>query len=267
MVNVIVAGAAGRMGARIVRAVLEAKELELVGAYERLDHPDLGRDVGLVSGVGELGLPLAGSLDEVLEAGEVIIEFTEPRATMADLEKAAATGRAMVVGTTGFSPEQSARMKELGTVMRLVAAPNMSVGLNLLFKLVGEVARILGPGYDLEIVEAHHRLKKDAPSGSALRLAEALAKATGRRLGECAVYGREGLVGQRPEGEIGVLAVRAGDIVGDHTVIYGGIGERVEITHRAHSRDTFARGAVRAAAWVADQKPGFYDMQDVLGLR
>jgi len=267
MVKVIVAGAAGRMGGRIIKAVLDSSELELAGAFERPDHPGLGRDAGTAAGLGEIGLPLAGSLEEVLEAGQVVIDFTQPGASLDNMAKAAAAGRAMVVGTTGFSAADLEKIRDLTGRTPLVLAPNMSVGVNLLFKIVGDVARILGKGYDLEIVEAHHRLKKDAPSGTALRLAEVLAEATGRKLADSGVYGRQGLVGERRADEIAVLAVRAGDIVGEHTVLFGGIGERIEITHRAHSRDTFAQGAVRAAAWIVKQPPGLYDMQDVLGLR
>jgi len=267
MTKVIVAGAAGRMGGLIMRAVLDSPELTLAGAFERPGHPETGRDAGLAAGLGETGLQLADSLDAVLDAGDVVIDFTAPVATLANLEKAARSGKAMVIGTTGLSPEQVDRLGELAAGTRVVFAPNMSVGVNLLFRIVGDVARILGPGFDLEIVEAHHRLKKDAPSGTAMKLAEVLARATGRNLKDCAVYGREGMVGQRRDDEIAVLAVRAGDIVGDHTVTFGGIGERIEITHRAHSRETFARGAARAAGWIVSQAPGLYDMQDVLGLR
>ena len=267
MLQIIVAGAAGRMGARIMRAVLDTEGMEPAGAFERPGHPDLGRDAGLAAGLRELGMSLAGSLEEIIEDGEVVIDFTQSEASLRNIEIAAGAGRAMVVGTTGFTPDQMERIGELARGMRLVLAPNMSVGVNLLFKIVGDVARILGPGWDLEVIEAHHRLKKDAPSGTAVRLAEVLAEATGRNMDQAGVYGRQGMVGQRTDEEIGVLAVRAGDIVGEHTVMFGGVGERIEITHRAHSRDTFARGAVRAAAWVADQVPGIYTMQDVLGLR
>ncbi|MFH1089978.1 MAG: 4-hydroxy-tetrahydrodipicolinate reductase [Pseudomonadota bacterium] len=267
MIKVIVAGAAGRMGGRIIKAVLDSPNLELAGAFERPGHPQIGRDAGQAAGVEETGITLRGSLAEVIEAGEVLIDFTTKEATLKNIETASAKGLAMVVGTTGFTPEEKERIKELTKGLRLVMSPNMSVGVNLLFKVVGDVARILGPGYDLEIIESHHRLKRDAPSGTAVRLAEVLAEATGRKIGQVAVYGRQGLVGERTDEEIAVLAVRAGDIVGEHTVLFGGIGERLEITHRAHSRDTFARGAVRAAAWVVGQPPGLYDMQDVLGLR
>jgi 4-hydroxy-tetrahydrodipicolinate reductase len=268
MIKTIVAGAAGRMGGRIMMAVQNSPDLELSGAFERPDHPALGQDAGVAAALGNLGVILKGSLAEAAESGgEVIIDFTQPAATLANMETAAQNGLAMVAGTTGLAPDQLDRAGELSRDMRLVMAPNMSVGVNLLFKIVGDVARILGPGYDLEIIEAHHRLKKDAPSGTAVRLAEVLAEAMGRDINQTGVYGRQGIVGERTADEIGVLAVRAGDIVGEHTVMYGGIGERIEITHRAHSRDTFVQGAVRAAAWVVKQPAGLYDMQDVLGLK
>jgi 4-hydroxy-tetrahydrodipicolinate reductase len=266
MIKVIVAGAAGRMGGRIIDAVLGQEDMELSAAFERPDHPDLGKDIGLITGQGELGLPLAGSLDEVIGSGDVIINFTSPEATMAVLELASTQGKAVVVGTTGLTDEHRSRIKQLSRVMRVVFAPNMSIGVNLLFKLVKDVARILGPGFDLEIIETHHRMKKDAPSGTAIKLAEVMAEATGRDIAACGVYGRQGMVGERRDDEIAVLAVRAGDIVGEHTILFGGLGERIEITHRAHSRDTFAQGAVRAARWLVDKPNGLYDMQDVLGI-
>lgn len=268
MIKAIVAGAAGRMGARIMQAVMNSPELELSGAFERPDHPALGQDAGMAAAIGNVGVSLSNSLAEAAaNGGEVVIDFTQPAASMANMEIAAQKGLAMVVGTTGLTPEQIDRAREFSRNVRMVLAPNMSVGVNLLFKIVGDVARILGPGYDLEIIEAHHRLKKDAPSGTAVRLAQVLAEAMGRDISKVGVYGREGIVGERTPDEIGVLAVRAGDIVGEHTVLYGGIGERIEITHRAHSRDTFVQGAVRAAAWVVKQSAGLYDMQDVLGLK
>ena len=267
MTKIIVAGAAGRMGGRIINAIVDTPGLELAGAFERAGHAALGQDAGVIAGVGELGVTLAGSVDETIKSGDVIIDFSERSSSLNNIKTAAAAGLAMVVGTTGFDDGEKAEIKELSKGMRLVLAPNMSVGVNLLFKVVGDVARILGQGYDMEIVEAHHRMKKDAPSGTAMRLAEVLAEASGRDLKKDAVYGRQGMVGQRTDDEIAILAVRAGDIVGEHTVTFGGIGERIEITHRAHSRDTFARGAVRAAGWIINQPNGLYDMQDVLGLR
>lgn len=267
MIKAVVAGAAGRMGGRVMLTILETKNMALAGAFDRPDHPGQGQDAGLAAGIGPAGVPLAGSLSEVMKDGQVIIDFSQPEASLKHMELAAATGQAMVVGTTGFSPQQITRVKELTASLPLVLAPNMSVGVNLLFKVVADVAKALGPGFDIEIVEAHHRLKKDAPSGTAVKLADVLAEATGRSMKDCGVYGRQGLVGLRTDQEIAVLAVRAGDIVGDHTVMFGGIGERIEITHRAHSRDTFARGAIRAAAWIVGQPAGWYDMQDVLGLK
>jgi 4-hydroxy-tetrahydrodipicolinate reductase len=210
---------------------------------------------------------VSGSLAECLPTGEVLLEFTNPVASMTHFREVANAGKAMVIGTTGFSAEQLAEIRELAPRVRVVLAPNMSVGVNLMFKVVEDVARVLKDGYDVEIVEAHHRLKKDAPSGTALKLAQVMAQALGRDLEEVGVYARKGLIGERSKEEIGIQTVRAGDIVGEHTVIFGGIGERLEIIHRAHSRDNFARGAVRAALWVVQQPLGLYDMQDVLGLK
>jgi 4-hydroxy-tetrahydrodipicolinate reductase len=267
MVRAIVSGAAGRMGGRIIHMIEAAEGITLAGALERPDHPAVGKEVGEVVGLPAKGLQVAGSLAQVLPKGDVIIEFTHPEPTLAHLKEAAAAGKAMVIGTTGLSPAQTAELKALASRVRLVFAPNMSVGVNLMFKVVENIARVLKDGYDVEIVEAHHRLKKDAPSGTALKLAQVMAQALGRDLDKVGVYERKGLIGERTKEEIGVQTVRAGDIVGEHTVIFGGIGERLEIIHRAHSRDNFARGAVRAALWVVNQPPGLYDMQDVLGLK
>ena len=270
MIKAIVAGAAGRMGRQIIAAVLDSDRIELAGGFEKPGHPALGEDLGLLAGEAACGLRVADSLAQAIQAApggaEVIIDFTAPEASLANLTAAMDLGLAGVVGTTGFSPEQRAEIARLAQTRPVVLAPNMSVGVNLLFQVAGEVARRLGPGYDMEIVEAHHRLKKDAPSGTALRLAEVLAQARNWSLEETGRFARHGQIGQRPEAEIGVQAVRAGDIVGDHTVIFAGPGERLELTHRAHSRLNFAQGAMRAAIWVMDQGPGLYDMQDVLGL-
>jgi 4-hydroxy-tetrahydrodipicolinate reductase len=267
MIKAIVAGAAGRMGGRIIHMLAAAEGIELAGAFESPGHPAVGKDVGEVVGLPAKGLKVAGSLAEVLPQGEVLIEFTHPEPSLAHLHEVAKAGKAMVLGTTGFSPAQLAEVHALGARTRLVFAPNMSVGVNLMFRVVADIARVLQDGYDVEIVEAHHRLKKDAPSGTALKLAQVIAQALDRDLEEVGVYARHGIIGQRTDQEIGVQTVRAGDIVGEHTVIFGGIGERLEIIHRAHSRDNFARGAVRAAQWVVNQPPSCYDMQDVLGLK
>jgi 4-hydroxy-tetrahydrodipicolinate reductase len=201
------------------------------------------------------------------DGGDVIINFTNPKTSIESLEFAKETGSAIVIGTTGLSPEQIEGVKDLSKSVRCVFSPNFSVGMNVMFKIVQEIAQVLGPEYDIEIFEAHHRLKKDSPSGTAVKLGELIAKAIGRDFGKVGVYGRKGMVGERTKEEIGMQVVRAGDIVGDHTVLFGGIGERLEIVHRAHSRDNLARGAVKAALWVVNQPNGLYDMQDVLGLR
>ncbi len=267
MIKAIVSGPAGRMGGRIIHLMEAAAGIALAGACEQPDHAAVGKDVGEVVGLPPKGLQVAGSLAEVLGQGEVVIEFTHPEPSLHHLREAAAAGKAMVLGTTGFSPAQIAEIHALGARTRLVFAPNMSVGVNLMFKVVADVARVLSAGYDVEIVEAHHRLKKDAPSGTALKLAQVIAHALERDLEKVGVYARRGIIGERRQEEIGIQTVRAGDIVGEHTVLFGGIGERLEIVHRAHSRDNFARGALRAAQWVVAQPPACYDMQDVLGLK
>ncbi|OGP69451.1 MAG: 4-hydroxy-tetrahydrodipicolinate reductase [Deltaproteobacteria bacterium RBG_13_58_19] len=267
MVKAIVAGAAGRMGGRIIHMLEGAAGIVLAGALERSDHPAVGKDVGEVVGLPPKGIKVSGSLAEVLPQGEVLIEFTHPEPTLKHLKEVAGAGKAMVIGTTGLSPAQVAELKNLAAKTRVVFAPNMSVGVNLMFKVVEDIARVLQEGYDVEIVEAHHRLKKDAPSGTALKLAQVIAQGLDRDLEQVGVYARKGIIGERTKEEIGVQTVRAGDIVGEHTVIFGGIGERLEIIHRAHSRDNFARGAIRAAVWIVGRPNGLYDMQDVLGLK
>lgn len=266
-IRVAVAGAAGRMGQRLVHAVVEKSGMILTGALEAQSHPCLGRDAGLVAGTGELGVTIGKDLKKVLEDADVLIDFTNHEASMVHLKEAVALQRAIVIGTTGFSPEELEQIRSLGPRTRCLLSPNMSVGVNVVLGLLDMAARTLGPDYDVEIVEAHHRYKVDAPSGTALRMAEVLACALGQDLKEVGVFARHGQVGPRKSTEIGIQSVRAGDIVGEHTVIFGGLGERIEIVHRAHSRDNFARGAVRAAAWLVHQPPGLYDMQDALGLK
>jgi 4-hydroxy-tetrahydrodipicolinate reductase len=261
----IVVGAAGRMGGRIILTLNETPSIKLYRAIERPDHPLIGRDVGELHGLGKMGIPLEGKL--IKEEGDVVIDFSSPKASMESLEFARETKLAIVIGTTGLSQEQIGRMKELSKDVRCVFSPNMSVGMNVMFRVVQEVAEVLGSEYDVEILEAHHHLKKDSPSGTAVKLGELIAKALGRDFSRVGIFGRKGMVGERTKEEIGMQVIRAGDIVGEHTVFFGGIGERLEIVHRAHSRDNFARGAVRAALWVVHQPNGLYDMQDVLGLR
>jgi 4-hydroxy-tetrahydrodipicolinate reductase len=267
MINVIVAGAAGRMGSRLVALIKESTALTLAGAIEGKGHHALGQDAGEAAGVGKLGLPITDDLPPLLERGDVIIDFSAPDATLDHLRAAAARRRAMVIGTTGLNPAQLEDMKALARQVPCVFSPNMSVGVNLICKVISEMARTLGDEYDIEVIEAHHRLKKDAPSGTALKIAEVLAAAVNRDLTQVGVYARKGLTGERKKQEIGIQTIRAGDIVGDHTILFGGMGERIEVTHRASSRDTFARGALRAAAWVVTRPPGLYDMMDVLSLK
>jgi 4-hydroxy-tetrahydrodipicolinate reductase len=263
-VKAIVVGASGKVGGRIIHIINETPSIELFQAVERPDHPAIGWDIGEIIGLGKMGIPLEKSLKK--EKGAVIINFSSPQASMESLEFAKENGLAAVIGTTGLSPAQLERLRELSKSIRCVFSPNMSVGVNVMFRIVQEVAQVLGPEYDIEIFEAHHRLKKDSPSGTAVKLGELIANAVGRNFAQVGVYGRKGLVGERTREEIGMQVIRAGDIVGEHTVLFGGIGERLEIIHRAHSRDNFARGAVRAALWIVNQPDGLYDMQDVLGL-
>ncbi|MDA8165536.1 MAG: 4-hydroxy-tetrahydrodipicolinate reductase [Desulfobacteraceae bacterium] len=268
MTRVIIAGAAGRMGRRIGYMVHSAANLELAGGFEQAGTPAVGKDIGEIGGYGPTGVKIAGSLEEIIGQTDVIIDFTFHAATMQFARTAAKHGKAMVIGTTGLTAENVAELKRLAEgSFPCVQAPNMAVGVNVLFKVAKKVASILGDNYDIEIVEAHHRMKKDAPSGTALKLGEMVAEGVNRNLAEVGVYARHGLIGERTDKEIGIQTIRAGDIVGEHTVYFAGAGERLEITHRAHSRDNFAKGAALAAAWVAGKPNGLYTMFDVLGLQ
>lgn len=266
MTDVVVAGAAGRMGSRVVACLGEAADLRLVAALEAPGHPRLGADAGEVAGVGRLGVTIGADPATVLTRDRVLIEFSTPEASLEHLRLAAGAGARAVIGTTGFSPAQRDEIRDLAGRTAVVLSPNMSVGVTLALRLLATMARALGDEYDVEITEIHHRWKKDAPSGTALRMAEVIAEALGRDLPSAAVYGRQGLPGERTRKEIGIFSLRAGDVVGEHTVVFGAPGERLELTHRAHSRDTFARGALRAARFVAGRAAGLYSMQDVLGL-
>jgi 4-hydroxy-tetrahydrodipicolinate reductase len=260
-----ITGACGRMGVILVKLVAEDPSLKLGAALEAPGHPNLGVDAGTACGVGRaLGVPLSAALAADVD---VVIDFSLPAGTMAVLDACVKRGIPMVVGTTGLDADQKARLDAAARKIPIVFAPNYSVGINLLLRIVGDVAKTLGEDYDCEIVEMHHRFKKDAPSGTALKLAEAIARATGRDLQKDGVFGRSGVVGERKKGEIGVLSLRGGDVVGDHTITFATMGERVELTHKASSRETFARGALRAAKFVvAGRKPGLYSMLDVMGL-
>jgi 4-hydroxy-tetrahydrodipicolinate reductase len=255
------------MGGRIITAVKEAEGLELSGAVERAGHALIGQDAGSVAGCGVLGVQIAGSLEEALAGADVLIDFTFPEVTLQNIAVCARLGKSIVIGSTGFTPEQKAEVQKAAAKIPVVLAPNMSVGVNLCFKLLKDVAATLGDAFDVEIVELHHNKKKDSPSGTAVRMGEVVAEALGRDYNEVANYHRQGMCGERTKEEIGMQTVRGGDIVGEHTVYFIGMGERIEISHRAMSRDMFARGAVRAAGWLGGKKAGFYDMQDVLGLK
>ena len=267
MIKVVIAGAAGRMGCRLVSLVRDSAALTLAGALEGKGHHALGEDAGEIAGSGRAGVSITEDLPALMERGEVVIDFSAPEATLEHLRIVAQHRRAMVIGTTGFSASELDELKSLARQVPCVVSPNMSVGVNLIYKVISEMAKTLGDDYDIEVIEAHHRLKKDAPSGTALKIAEVLARAVNRDLNQVGVYARKGLIGERTKGEIGIQTIRAGDIVGDHTILFGGMGERIEVTHRASSRDTFARGALRAARWVVRQPAGLYDMMDVLSLR
>ena len=266
-VPIAIVGAAGRMGRMLVQTVCAEVDMAVAAAVEREDDPHVGADAGMVAGIGEIGVRIEGSLDRALTVSDVCIDFTLPGPTVEHARACRSQRRAMVIGTTGLSPDQIAVLDAAARDIAIVHAPNMSVGVNLCFKLLDVAARALGDSVDIEVIEAHHRNKVDAPSGTAVRMGEIVAAALGRDLADSAVYGREGYTGIRDRKTIGFETVRAGDIVGEHTVMFAGEGERIELTHRAASRANFAAGAVRAARWIAHRPPGLYDMQDVLGLR
>ncbi len=268
MVNVIVTGVAGRMGGQILRMMHAAEEIGLVGALERPGWTG-PKDAGEAAGMAAIGLPVAVDLAALLGRvkADVIVDFTSHEASARHASLAAAAGVAMVIGSTGFQADGKARLRQEAARIPVVLSPNMSVGVNVMFALVAQAARVLGDAYDVEIVEMHHGKKKDAPSGTAVRLAEVAAEALGRDAGKDVVYARHGMIGERTPREIGVMTLRGGDVVGEHTVYFAGQGERLELTHRATSRDQFVRGALRAVLWVNGRAPGLYDMHDVLGLR
>lgn len=264
-----VLGAGGKMGRMIVRAITDTPGVSLTAALEHAGSAHLGADAGSLAGLPPLGVTIERDLGRVLDEGraDVLIDFTAPEATVAAVGEAAKRGVGVVIGTTGFSGDERAAIWRAAERAPIVLSANMSLGVNVLVGLLERAAKALGDAYDVEIVEIHHRLKKDSPSGTALMMARAIADALGRDLGAVLRTGREGNVGARTQKELGVLAVRGGDVVGDHTAYFLGLGERLELTHRASSRETFARGAVHAAAWLAGRPAGVYDMQDVLGLR
>jgi 4-hydroxy-tetrahydrodipicolinate reductase len=265
MINIAIAGAAGRMGRALTDATTKTEGLRLAGALERAGSTVIGADAGELAGVGKLGIAVTDGLKGI--DFDVLVDFTSAAATLEHLAYCRGAGRKMVIGTTGIDEAGKTKIADAAQDIAIVFAPNMSVGVNLCFKLLDLAARVLGETVDIEVIEAHHRYKADAPSGTALRMGEVVANALGRDLAEVGVHGRHGVTGERARSVIGFSAIRAGDIVGDHTVLFAGGGERVEITHKAESRATFANGALRAARWLAGKRTGLYDMQDVLGLR
>jgi len=267
MIKTAVTGAAGRMGRSLIQACDLANDIELGVAIERPESSLIGSDAGELAGIGRNGVGINENLSAVTDGFDVLIDFTRPEVTMANLAVCRQAGKRMVIGTTGLTDEQKAQLQDAAKDIAIVFAPNMSVGVNLCLKLLDLAARVMGDEVDIEIIEAHHRHKLDAPSGTALRMGEVVAEALGRDLKEVAVYGREGNTGERDRKTIGFETIRAGDIVGEHTVMFADIGERVEITHKASSRMTFANGAVRAAQWIMQHEKGLFDMQDVLGLK
>jgi 4-hydroxy-tetrahydrodipicolinate reductase len=264
--RIAIAGAAGRMGRTLVGLLPQHGELKLAAALEHPQSPHVGSDAGLLAGVVAAGCAITSDLASCLPDFDVLVDFTLPESTLAHVELCRRAGKRMVIGTTGLGAD-TARLAAAGSDIALVFAPNMSVGVNLCFGLIELAARTLGDDFDVEIIEAHHRHKIDAPSGTAVRMGELVAAALGRDLAQCAVYGRQGRTGARARATIGFETIRGGDIVGDHTVLFAGTGERIEITHRASDRATFASGALRAARWVMGRERGLFDMQDVLGLR
>jgi 4-hydroxy-tetrahydrodipicolinate reductase len=267
MIRLAIIGASGRMGRSLTTVCKENPDVCLGAATERPGSTVIGCDAGELAGLGHLGVNVTDDLRSVSNDFDVVIDFSRPEVTLANLAVCQAAGKAIVIGTTGFNDDQRRQIETAATGIPVVMAPNMSIGVNLCLKLLAMTARVLGDDVDIEVIEAHHRDKVDAPSGTALRMGEVIAETLGRDLNECAVYGRQGHTGKRDRKTIGFETIRAGDIVGDHTVLFAATGERVEITHRASSRMTFAQGAVRAALWLQQRDNGLYDMQDVLGLR
>lgn len=264
MIRIAVNGACGRMGARIAALILEDPELKLVAALERDGHQSLDKDIGVIAGHGETGIRVTTALNV---NADVLIDFSSPESSVAIAEICAKKNVALVVGTTGLNAQQYEKMQHISRQIPCLISPNMSVGVNLMFEFAAKMAKALGGDFDIEIVEAHHRYKKDSPSGTALRLAEKICEATHRSMDKDVVYGRYGITGERPVNQIGMHAIRSGDVIGEHTVIFGNLGERIEITHKAHTRDTFVRGAIRVAKCIARKPPGMYSMADVLQIQ
>ena len=266
MIKVTICGAAGRMGRELLAVFLNDKEVSIVGAVEDAGSKHLGQDAGLLAGMDASGVKISHDFDKSVAEADTIVDFTNPKAALRNLEAAAKLGKSVVIGTTGFSQEETAVVKSRAERVPVVLSPNMSQGVNVLFHLVKEAAELLGEQFEVEMFEVHHDLKKDAPSGTALQFGRIIAEARKKTLEQVAVFGRQGIVGERKKEEMGILALRMGDVVGEHTIIFAGPGERVEFTHKASSRKTFASGALRAVKFLKGKKSGFYTMKDVLGI-
>ena len=266
MIKVIVCGGCGKMGSKVAQLIYKNKDMELVGIIESPSHPGIGKDWGATVGLGKTGIIIKEKLEEIIQNTDQVVEFTNPKVSLQHLEIVSKYKKAMIIGTTGFSSEEIEKIKNLASDISFLLSPNMSLGVNLLFKLAVKVAMALGDDYDIEIMEAHHRFKKDAPSGTAKKLAQEIARAKNINLGEVVIYGREGMIGERKRGEIGIHSIRGGDITGEHTVMFTTLGERLELTHKAHSRDTFAYGTIQAIKFMEGKPAGFYEMKDVLNI-
>ena len=266
MIKVSIMGVSGRMGRAIYRLLDAEDDIQIIGATEIESHPDMGMDVGLVAGEQEIGVSITPDVETSSKEADVIVDFTAPSSTINNATFASANNKAMVIGTTGFDESQKIELDRLASKFPCVFSPNMSIGVNVMFEATKKLAEVLGDDYDVEIIEAHHKHKVDAPSGTALRLGEAAAEGLGRDFSSVARFERHGSIGERKEKEIGMQTIRAGDIVGEHTVMFCGAGERIELTHRAMSRDNFAKGVVRAAKWIPGKPSGIYTMKEVLGL-
>ena len=264
MIRIIINGACGRMGRLIIQGVTQQADMKIVGAIEYPEHPQIGSDAGVVAGISEIGVAITSELNDVLGKADVVIEFSKPEATLQHLRQVVDADKAMIIATTGFNINEFTTVKELASQIRCVMAPNMSLGVNVMIQALELIAKALGDDYDIEVIEAHHNHKADSPSGTALRLAETVAAALGRDLDEVGIYGRHGIVGARPKKQIGMHAVRGGDIAGDHTVLFAADGEQLSVVHRAHSPEAFAKGAIRAARWVVDAPKGLHDVSEVL---
>jgi 4-hydroxy-tetrahydrodipicolinate reductase len=266
MIKTAIAGVAGRMGGRILSLIREEEGIKIMGATERPGHPVIGKDAGVCAGGEQIGILVSDRIEEAAFDADVVVDFTAPVAALANAEYASKTGKAMVIGTTGFSEDEKKKLESLAKDFPSVMSPNMSIGVNVMFEVAKMLAEFLGHGFDVEIIEAHHRFKADSPSGTALKLGEVVAEALGRDFKKVARFERYGRIGERGKEEIGIQTIRGGDVVGEHTLIFYGVGERVEFIHRALSRDNFARGAIRALKWVVGKPPGIYTMKDVLGI-